>query len=156
MKLRQYKLCKTLFILWIVALIFWMCFIFSNSLANAEESGETSQGVVDIIEEIIRRVIPDFEISDHFVRKLAHFIEFFILGAVFTLSYYIVIRDFKYHISLSLLFGLLVSLIDETLQLFSLGRAAMVKDVWLDFSAVVTSVVCFAIINLFVFNKKSL
>lgn len=156
MKLRALKYCKTAFVVWLAVLIGWMGFIFSNSLATAEKSSETSQGVVEVIEEVIQKIEPEFELSNHFVRKLAHFVEFFILGLLFTVSYYVVLIDFQFHLCLSLFFGLLVSLVDETIQLISNGRSASVKDVWIDFSAVITSVLIFALVNLIIKRKKSL
>jgi len=156
MKLRAFKYSKIAFVIWLAILICWMGFILSKSLEDAEKSSASSQGVVEVIEEAIQKIEPDFEISNHFVRKLAHFVEFFILGFIFTLSYYIVLRDYKYHLCLSLLFGLLFSLIDESFQLLSFGRSAAINDVWLDFSAVITSVLIFALINLFINRKKSL
>lgn len=156
MKLRTLKYNKVLFVIWLCVLIAWTAFIFSNSLTVAAESTDASQGVVDVIEALVQKFVTDFQISGHLVRKLAHFIEFFILSWIFILSYYIFVTDFKYHICLSLFFGLFVSLVDETLQLFSNGRASMIKDVWLDFFAVITSVLLFSLINYIINRKKSL
>lgn len=145
MKFDFLKNRKFLIFVWIIILIWWIGFIFSNSIATAEESSDTSQGVVEVIEEVVQKVEPEFEISNHFVRKLAHFIEFFILGFIFNFSYFIFKRQLKYHSVLSLFTGLIVSVIDETIQLSSVGRAGMIKDVWIDFSATIT-----ALLTLFV------
>ena len=155
MKFDFLKKRKILIILWCIVLVAWMCFIFSNSFENAEESSDTSQGVVEIIEEIVQTVEPEFEISDNFVRKLAHFIEFFILGFIFNISYFIYARDLKYHTVLSLFFGLMISIIDETIQLTSAGRAGMIKDVWIDFSAVITSLLLL-LIAIFIIKRNKL
>ena len=64
-------------------------------------------------------------VTEHFVRKLAHFTEFFVLG----LELAVLFCSFS---SKPILFSLLVALTDETIQLFT-GRGSQVKDVWLDF-----------------------
>ena len=80
-------------------------------------------------------------ITDHIVRKIAHFTEYFILaGLAVHLSYLYVCR-WK-NILGYMLFGLLlVPVIDEFIQLFSAGRAGMIQDILLDFSGAVTGLV---------------
>ena len=65
-----------------VMLILWTAFIFLQSAKNGEESSSDSESVVEIIENIVRLIIPGAEISSHFIRKLAHFTEYGILGLI--------------------------------------------------------------------------
>ena len=60
----------------IAADILWVAFIFARSLKAADESTAESAWVL----ELVRIIIPSA--SMHFVRKLAHFTEYFILGAL--------------------------------------------------------------------------
>lgn len=67
--------------------------------------------------------------TDFFVRKLAHFVEYTILGV--TLGWNEGIEGMKN----ILLNGALIALVDETIQLFS-GRGSAVPDIWLDSAGV--------------------
>ena len=142
----------------IVATLLWCVYIFSNSLQSAELSSAKSQGVVQAIEETVQKVDPDFEISHRFVRKAAHFYEFFVLGILLWITAWVFSKSWQ-RSELTLLTGLLVAMLDETLQLFSKGRECAVADVWLDFSAVVASHIllffAFLLISI-IKNKKCL
>ncbi len=130
---------------WLIVTILWGIFILSNSLQTADESSEKSEQVLEVIEETVQKVEPDFELSHRLVRKSAHFFEYFVLGALFAVSVAVFKKTFINH-SVTLFAGLLFALFDETLQLFSQGREGAVLDVWLDFSAVVFAhFICFLV-----------
>ena len=74
--------------------------------------------------------------SLHTVRKMAHFAEFSLLGFWFMLCLRVYTRHFVRHVSWPLLCGLLVAVIDETIQLYVPGRTSSTLDVLLDFSGV--------------------
>ena len=61
----------------------WIAFIWSNSLKNGAESGEDSGRVFTAISKITSAIGLGTPISEHFIRKAAHFSEFAILGALF-------------------------------------------------------------------------
>lgn len=71
--------------------------------------------------------------TEHLLRKLAHFGEFGILGLLLSQCLW---KNCAY----PLLAGLLCALSDETIQLFVQGRSGQVSDVWVDFSGVVCAV----------------
>lgn len=73
-------------------------------------------------------------LTDHIVRKLAHFCEYALEGFLLTLCLRVYTRHFFVHISWPILGGLLTALTDETIQMFSDGRSSQLTDVWLDFS----------------------
>ena len=73
-------------------------------------------------------------VTEHLVRKLAHFCEFFILGIELQL-FFSLLNSRKSAFLLALSHGLFTALVDETIQIFS-GRGPMIQDVWLDFSGV--------------------
>lgn len=75
-------------------------------------------------------------ITDHFVRKLAHFCEYALEGFWLMLCLRVYTRHFVRHISWPILGGLFTALCDETIQLFSDGRSSQITDVWLDFCGV--------------------
>ena len=73
------------------------------------------------------------------LRKLAHFGEFALLGLELAGLFFLNRgRSFK-SVCLSALCALAAASADETIQLFS-GRAAMLKDVLLDFSGALTGI----------------
>ena len=71
-------------------------------------------------------------VTEHLVRKLAHFCEFFVYGIELQL-FFALSKSRKNAFLLALSHGLFTALVDETIQIFS-GRGPMIQDVWLDFS----------------------
>ena len=124
-------------IILIILIASTVAFIFYQSILPPQKSGEVSDKVGDTIGEVIP---PETTIGGFIqknVRKLAHFVEFFILG-IFT-SVYVVcfLPKFKYALH-TLPMAFIIAAIDETIQIFS-GRGPAVLDVWLDFSGFFTS-----------------
>ena len=59
-------------------------FIWSNSVATSEESSDVSEGITEIVCEVLGvEEEGDMEIAHVIVRKAAHFIEFCILGILY-------------------------------------------------------------------------
>lgn len=131
---KRQPLLTTLNILILIALI---AFIFSRSLQNADISSEESSRILLLFTNFLKQFLGSANLTEHMVRKLAHFCEFSALG-FFTLHLCVVRHRVQPHFVLhSLSFGLLCAVTDESLQLFSPGRSAQLSDVWLDFSGVV-------------------
>ena len=100
-----------------------ICFIFYNSSLPAIESSELSEGLTYKLYELLNLNI-DLQSFHVFIRKLAHFIEYFGLGLF---AYY----AFKSH-KVALFLCVLVACFDETIQLFTFGRSGQISDVLLD------------------------
>ena len=115
-------------------LVLTVAFILGNSLKTATESSAQSGKVQAFLQETANAIFPNNPptVTSNFVRKAAHFCEFALLGfiAYFT---YISYADNKKFLFTVLLFGLLIAILDETVQLFVSGRVGQVKDVLLDF-----------------------
>ncbi len=112
-----------------------MIFIFSNSLASGGQSSGFSGRVTALINAALSGLgLP--QLTEHFVRKLAHFGEFSLLGLSATWCLRTYTAQYLRHLSLPLLAGLLTAGADETIQLFSPGRSSSVVDMWIDFSGV--------------------
>ena len=75
-------------------------------------------------------------LSQHTVRKLAHFAEFLLEGFLLMLCLRVYTKHFVRHVSWPLLGGLATALMDETIQLRIAGRTSSVVDVWIDFGGV--------------------
>ena len=135
-------------ILFTIALAATVYFIFANSLEIARESSARSQQVMALINGLLAKVELG-PLSEHTVRKLAHFCEFSLLGFWFMLCLRVYTRHFVRHVSWPLFFGLLTAVIDETIQLYVPGRTSSVKDVLLDFSGVLAGLFVAFLILLF-------
>ena len=126
---------------WIAAFCLMVCFIWGNSLEPASTSGALSGGVLEFLQGCLAGVGLPYEwLTDHIVRKMAHFCEYMLEGFLLTLCLRVYTRRFVRHISWPILGGLLTALTDETIQMFSDGRSSQITDVWLDFSGVLTGI----------------
>ena len=130
-------------------------FIFGNSLKHSDESSLQSKPFAEFFEKIF--VFFNNNITyvqvDHYVRKTAHFLEFFLLGMLlffaFAAKYYRV-NYIKPLIYKTLGLGLTICSVDEFLQLFVSGRGASLIDVMIDFSGIL----CSFILCMFYFKIK--
>ncbi len=124
MKMKYIKVLLT------VLIILTVSFIFSQSMLPPEKSSAESDKVGDIVADIIPPETETGGFVQRNLRKLAHFVEFFALGAEVSLLVIAVLRSWKYAV-LSLPSSALVALLDETIQIFS-NRGPAVTDVWID------------------------
>ncbi len=123
------RLCRLIKIL--IALT--LAFIWVNSLMPRAESQAVSQGLLERIVELFRALgIHISPKSDHFLRKLAHFVEYGILGAEFSLLLHLRDKQGPQGFVNCAFAGLSAAVIDESLQLIS-NRGSQVQDVLLDF-----------------------
>ena len=116
-------------------------FIFYNSMQTAEESSAASSGVVETVQEVAAVVAPDSKIANAtgedydllhaFVRSMAHFSEFALLGAALVWCWRTYTDKKKFlTVPLGLIVGIAIT--DEILQHFVAGRAAQAIDVFID------------------------
>ncbi len=131
--------------------ILWIAVIFSFSLQSGDESSKLSGGIVSWLVSLV--FSPDFanvELLETIVRKMAHFTEYTILGVL--LSFTTGETKCRKSILIPWLLGVCVACCDETIQLFSDGRAGRIADVILDAAGVFVGVfVCSKIQR--IFNK---
>ena len=110
-------------------------FIFSNSMAVAQVSSASSGRVLQLMQAALRRLgHPALaqRLTQHVVRKMAHFCEYLLEGFLLMLCMRVYSRHPLRHITVPMLGGVLTALTDETIQLYSPGRSSQVTDVWLD------------------------
>ena len=126
-----------------VALIACIWFIFSNSMAVADVSSVSSGRVLQLLQAVLRRLgHPALaqRLTMHIVRKMAHFCEYTLEGFLLMLCMRVYSRRPLRHITVPMLAGVLTALTDETIQLFSQGRSSQVTDVWLDSAGVLAGI----------------
>ena len=120
-------------------LIVTLCFIWGNSLLSRDDSAALSQGLTAWLRSI------GIPVTDHFVRKLAHFCEFGLLGVELMLLFWLRSGLRLRELCLSALAAFLAAAIDETIQIFT-GRGAQIKDVLLDFTGALTGILFCALL----------
>lgn len=134
----QIVLCSLL-----IALV--LGFIFHNSMESIPDSAEKSLAVGGHLTPILEFFVGKGNVTDHLVRKLAHFCEFGALGV----SIGLLQRVIRAHWLYSVFGSLLAALSDETIQIFY-ERGSQVADVWLDFSGALTGLAGIFILGLIV------
>lgn len=129
------KIIKTLLF------VSWLILIYSLSAETGDQSGSLSNGILLSIAKLLK--ISDtkafVDTFGFFIRKLAHFSEYFIL-------YILTYECFKEYncpklIVVSVLFCVLYASFDEFHQLFVDGRCGQLSDVMIDSSGSIVS--CF-------------
>lgn len=123
-------------VIFTIALIACIVFIFRNSLQEGYFSSERSQAVMRALNHLLDKVNLG-PLSEHTVRKLAHFAEFTLEGFLLMLCLRVYTSHFVRHVSWPLLGGMTTALMDETIQKFIPGRTSQVTDVWIDMGGVV-------------------
>lgn len=125
---------KILRIFIIILIVFWMRIVFGFSAQGSTESSNLSLMVASWF----TKDIEVQEFLEPYIRKIAHFSEYGIGGALF-FSFFATfkIKDEK-RILLSSLIGLLYASTDEVHQLFVDGRSGQIKDVYIDTLGVIT------------------
>ena len=139
------KTYKHLIIIVMALIAATLAFIWGNSLESVTVSGNFSKSVLKAVRPFFEIIVGKGNVTEHFVRKTAHFVEFGTLGCEAAL--FIILRRHTRarQIVIILLAGLAAAGIDEALQLLS-GRGSQVSDVLLDFCGAVTGTVCVLLI----------
>lgn len=149
------------FICWVVLLLH-ISLIFSFSLQDAEGSTVVSEGLTgkiktveefkaDIAEETNDEATAERLAKNNFlrfeavIRKVAHFSLFLLLGVYLNLllGFYGIGGGFR--VATSILFAGAIAFFDETIQLFSAGRAGRLTDVLIDTSGAAVAAILFFI-----------
>ena len=130
-------------------------FIFTQSLLSRETSGQESAAVSGWLSNIFPTSTALGAFIFENIRKIAHFIEFGILGTELTLYALIYSKEKAKGVLFVSPISFVVAFLDETLQIFS-GRGPSIADVWLDyFGALTFSAICLIIyFIIFKFTKN--
>lgn len=104
-----------------------LALIWGNSLLSAEDSGAVSGGLLAALAEILPFLATEW--GHTLLRKAAHFSEFALLGLLITCRSRQAGKPTGFP---QTGLGLAVACIDETIQIFTPGRASSLVDVWID------------------------
>ncbi|EFB77152.1 VanZ family protein [Subdoligranulum variabile] len=136
-------------VIFTIALLACIAYIFRNSLQTGAQSSARSQAVMQAVNETLGKVHLG-PVSEHVIRKTAHFLEFSLEGFLLMLCLRVYTAHFVRHMSWPLLIGMSTALMDETIQLFIPNRTSMVTDVWIDMMGIVAGLLVALIILLIV------
>lgn len=114
----------------------WTFFIWRNSLMPASQSAAQSLQVLDVLDSLLEWMGLPVSIGHGLVRKLAHMLEFALLGVLWELALVTRVRGHRswYSVQCACSLCLLTAMMDETIQVFVPGRGSQVTDVWIDFA----------------------
>lgn len=131
---QQYKI-RILLVICLIGIIWY------NSLQNESSSDGLSLIVADMMRPIFYSlgITGDIWSLNRIVRKLAHLIEFAILGGGLYTIFYLI--DKEYAELKVVCIGSIIAICDELIQLFSYGRHASVKDVIIDTTGVILGII---------------
>ncbi len=127
----------------LLLLILWLYFIYYMSSHNATESTRESGVFVTFIMNLFH--ISNKHLVTLIVRKLAHFIEYFILGILTVNCFNAFNKNKILYISL---FCLIIAILDECHQLFVPGRSFGYIDIMIDFIGGFSSIYLFKLLHI--------
>lgn len=122
-----------------LVLIVTIAFIWANSLLGREESASLSGGLTAWLRSL------GIPVREFFIRKLAHFCEFGLLGCELAALFWLKSGLCFQNLCNSAFAALLTAMTDETIQIFS-GRGSQLTDVLLDFSGSLTGILFTALV----------
>lgn len=129
--------------------------IFYNSSVDAAESSGQSGYLLTEINRLLSSLNIEIEIAEVFIRKLAHFTEYAVLGALMTAAVYSFALKRGTTLAVVLPLGAAVAVCDELIQLIPAGRSCEIRDMFIDFFGVVFAAMIFtAIISIIEKRRK--
>lgn len=122
-----------------ILLDIWITIIFINSLFPGDLSSAQSGFVVHLVQNFFHLFgfEPDQLFLSSFIRTLAHFVEFAILGLLIKVN----LNKKPYPFYVMMIFGFVIALTDEIIQIFVPGRAFQLFDIMIDVLGVLTGVI---------------
>ena len=131
----------------------YVMFIFSQSLMNSTASDSESMGLTAVVNSWFSSLGINIVLENGFMRKLAHFAEFFVLGVLTVVTSRCYTKTPSKYLFVQLFSTLAAAVTDEYIQLYSDGRSGQVTDVALDFAGSLCGILITTFIY-FVFRKS--
>lgn len=123
----------------LLVVVYIICFILWQSMQGGMASHAESKYVVTVVMSYTQGTIIAPYVNDVIIRRLAHLIEYAILGGA--LSRFFLLKSGKSQEKWVLLLGFSIAAFDEYIQQFSGGRTSTWHDVGLDTIGCVVGVV---------------
>lgn len=126
-----------------------MAIIFTMSSFNSIESANQSNYIVNIISSVLN--INNIELLNLIIRKLAHYIEYLILG-ILVINMFIK-NNIPQSYLISIIFCVIYAISDEIHQFLIPGRACQLRDILIDSIGSITGIYLYKLISK---RKKSI
>ncbi len=110
--------------------------------------------VREFINGILRSLGLPFILDEFIVRKLAHFTEYAILGALLSVTVYLYAAKRLRTWLVTLVIGAGVAVCDELIQTLSAGRSCQVTDMLIDFSGVMLASLVIQLILFLIYRNR--
>ena len=136
-----------IWLLLLILLILELSFIWVHSIIPAAESGRESGWVMALLTPVLEIFVGKGNVTNHFVRKIAHFSEFCALGMTIGGRLLVKQKTSLFHWYHGLLSILAAAVVDETIQLFAKGRTGQVQDILLDTAGGLTGLLVLFVIS---------
>lgn len=117
----------------VISFVLALLFIWIQSSLPPHISSAESGFVMRLVQPLLELIVGKGNVTQHLVRKLAHFTEFAVLGFISVFFYYSEDRKWYKKLFISIITCLLIAVIDETIQIFT-NRGPAILDVWIDTS----------------------
>lgn len=130
--------------IWLAIYAIYIVLIFVNSMDPADVSSVKSGTVLQFLNHLLfadRAVL-----TEHIVRKLAHFTEYAGAGVLGWMAFSQWIQGRGQRMIDTCFAGVLIAFCDETIQLFVPGRSGQVSDMWIDVSGYLLGTVCMLVL----------
>lgn len=128
------------------ATVLIIAFIWLHSAMPASESSAESGFFLSLIESVMGSGV----ITEHLLRKAAHFTEYMLLGIAAGYDARCLEAKGFFSVVLPMYVCLFTAVADESIQLFSAGRSSLLTDVWIDHSGSLTGIaIAFIILKLY-------
>ncbi len=154
MKTEKHSKLRILTVVLFVFTSLYVLYIWFHSFMRAETSAAESLFVLDNLMSFFKAIGISIELTDHIVRKAAHFCEYALLGCLVSWCAYLLNKSIVKNLMPTGFVCILTALIDENIQLYSLGRSGQVSDVLLDFVGSVCGATFFIVIIIIVLLIK--
>lgn len=142
----QKKLIKNLgLIINIALLVAWTAFIWHNSMEPANISGGKSLRITELINQCL-----NLSLTDHIIRKFAHFCEYGLEGVLATVFFYQIKKPIRKIDIVNILIGFIIAFIDESIQFFTPGRSCQLSDMMLDTAGFACGYLAIKVIHLLI------
>ena len=128
--------------------------IFYNSSLDADESTEQSSSLLLAINQFFCSMGIPIELTETVLRKMAHFAEYTVLGALLSTTVYLYAQKRAKTLLIALPLGAVIATCDELIQLIPAGRSSEVRDVLIDFCGVLLASLIVTLITYFIDRRR--
>ncbi|QWB95252.1 VanZ family protein [Mycoplasmatota bacterium] len=144
------KITKWFYFILLFTSLIWMQSVFPGDISSAE-SGFLVRIAIDVLN--LFNITIESDVLHHIIRKIAHFMEFFILGLLwlaFVLSQEKLENKYLFLMSIAVV---LTAATDEIIQLFSIDRGPSITDFFIDITGGLIVLVVYMLFKL-LYNRN--